>query len=302
MKSWTKRVLLFFLLNAAIIVTISLFLNLFNIRPYLSRSGIDYQVLLIFCLVWGLVGSFISLSLSRLMAKWMMGVEVIDPDTTDQQERELLSMVSMLIKKAGMSKMPEVGIYRSKEVNAFATGPSKSRALVAVSTGLLAKMNREELEGVLGHEVSHINNGDMVTMTLLQGVVNAFVMFFARVCAFAVSRMGKQREGSGSALMYMGLVFLFEILFMLLGSIVIAGFSRFREYRADAGGARLAGREAMIAALSRLEAIPEEKDPQVQQSSFQALKISNRQGLLHLFATHPPLESRIARLRMKKVL
>lgn len=299
MGSIVKRVLLFLLLNAAIIVTISLILNLLNVQPYLTQAGLDYQSLLVFCLIWGFVGAFISLGLSRLMAKWVMGVQVIDPDTTHPTERQLLTLVRELVKRAGLPKMPEVGIYESDEVNAFATGPSRARALVAVSSGLLRRMSWDEVEGVLGHEVSHIANGDMVTMTLLQGVVNAFVMFLARVLAFAVTRIGKQRDSKevGSPFLYTVCVMLFEIVFMILGSMVIAAFSRFREFRADAGGARLAGREEMVKALVRLQEFSTVEDPKAQQTSFQALKISNRHGMLRLFATHPPIEARIERLK-----
>jgi heat shock protein HtpX len=297
MKSIAKRVLLFLLLNAAVILTVSVILNFFDIRPYLSRTGMDYQSLLAFCLIWGFVGAFISLSLSRLMAKWMMGVEVIDPDTTQPLERQLLATVRQLVKRAGLPKMPEVGVYESDEVNAFATGPSRSRALVAVSSGLLRRMDWTEIEGVLGHEVSHIANGDMVTMTLLQGVVNAFVMFFARVLAYAVTSMTRQRDSdSRPSFLYSALVFVFEIVFMIFGAIVVATYSRAREYRADEGGARLAGKQAMIQALTRLESVVSIEDPRSQQSSFQALKISNPRGILRLFSTHPPLKDRIARL------
>lgn len=297
MKSIAKRVLLFLLLNAAVILTVSLILNLFDIRPYLSRAGMDYQSLLIFCLIWGFAGAFISLAMSRLMAKWMMGVEVIDPDTAQPVERQLLATVRQLVKRAGIPKMPEVGVYESEEVNAFATGPTRSRALLAVSSGLLRRMDWTEIEGVLGHEVSHIANGDMVTMTLLQGVVNAFVMFFARVLAYAVTSLTRQRDSdSRSPFFYSALVFVFEILFMILGAIVVATYSRFREYRADEGGAHLAGKQAMIQALTRLQSVVEIEDPRSQQASFQALKISNPRGILRLFSTHPPLADRIARL------
>lgn len=297
MKSIAKRVVLFLLLNAAVIVTVSVLLSFFDVRPYLARSGLDYQSLLIFCLIWGFSGAFISLALSRLMAKWMMGVEVIDPDTTHPLERQLLATIRQLVKRAGLPKMPEVGVYESDEVNAFATGPSKSRALVAVSSGLLRRMDWAEVEGVLGHEISHIANGDMVTMTLLQGVVNAFVMFFARVLAYAVTSMTRQRDDeSRSPFLYNALVFVFEICFMILGAIVVATYSRAREYRADEGGARLAGKQAMIQALTRLREVVKIEDPRSQHTSFQAFKISNPHGMLRLFATHPSLEDRIARL------
>lgn len=296
MKSMARRIFFFLLLNLAVIVTISIILNLLNVQPYLSRSGLDIRSLLIFCLIWGMVGSFISLAMSRLMAKWMMGVEVIDPDTTQPVERQLLATVRQLVKRAGLPKMPEVGIYESDEVNAFATGPTSSRALVAVSSGLLRRMDWTEIEGVLGHEISHISNGDMVTMALLQGVVNAFVMFFARVVAYAVMNLGRRENESRSPLLYNLLVIAFEVLFMILGAIVVATYSRAREYRADEGGARYAGKAAMIQALNRLQEVVSIQDPRAQQASFQALKISNPKGMMRLFATHPPLADRIARL------
>ncbi len=298
-----KRIILFLLVNILVVSVISFLLYFFNIQPYLQAQGLNYTSLAIFCLMWGMVGAFISLALSRIMAKWMMGIQVIDPQTRNSSEAEVLNMVYALARKAGLPKMPEVGIYQSPEVNAFATGPSRSRALVAVSTGLLNRMNRDEIEAVLGHEVTHIANGDMVTMTLLQGIVNAFVMFLARVLAFALSRvLGRGRddsESSFSPLMFQLMVFFFEIVFMVLGSIVIATFSRFREFRADAGGARLAGKEKMIAALQALKRVVEVKDERVQQPAFQALKISGSGGFLKLFSSHPPLDDRIARLQRR---
>ncbi|MCC6127924.1 MAG: protease HtpX, partial [Chlamydiae bacterium] len=204
-----------------------------------------------------------------------------------------------LADSAGIPR-PEVGIFRSSEVNAFATGPTKSRSLVAVSTGLLNRMGSSEIKAVLGHEITHIANGDMVTMTLLQGVVNAFVMFLARVLAYAASGLGRNREsGSGSIMSYVLFTYLFEILFMILGSLVIAAYSRFREFRADAGGARLTSKEAMISALQALQQVQNMKDPKADNPAMAAFKISNpaKSGLLALFATHPPLEVRIQRLR-----
>lgn len=293
-----KRILLFIAVNVLVLVTISLILNLLHVQPYLSKTGLDYNSLMIFCLIWGMVGAFISLALSRIMAKWLMGVQVIDPKQAVGQERQLLEIVYNLARQAGLSTMPEVGIYQSSEVNAFATGPSQSRSLVAVSSGLLRRMNTPEIEAVLAHEISHITNGDMVTMTLLQGVVNAFVMFFARVLAYAVMRLGRQRDDGeiGSPFLYTMLVFVFEIMFMILGTIVIATYSRFREYRADAGGARLVGRDKMIMALRALERTTEIHDPHAEQPAFQAMKISNTKPFLRLFSSHPPLEERIARL------
>jgi len=296
-----KRIFLFVALNLLVVLTLSLVLNIFHVRPFLQSYGIDYTSLLIFCLVWGMGGAFISLSLSRMMAKWLMGVQLISPDTHDPELKRLLNTVYALARKGGMTVMPQVGIYSSPEVNAFATGPTRSRSLVAVSSGLLQKMSPEELEGVLAHEITHITNGDMVTMTLLQGVVNAFVMFLARVLAYVVSGLGKNRENSssGSYATYSILVFVFEIVFMILGFMIIATFSRFREYRADRGGAKLAGKEHMIAALQCLKSLKEIKDPQAAKPSFEALKISTstKSGLLSLFATHPPLEKRIEHLQ-----
>src|SRR3989339_1813106 len=180
-----KRIFLFMAVNVLILLTLSITLNILGVRPYLNANGIDYGALMTFCLVWGIGGAFISLGLSRIMAKWMMGVQVIPPNTSDPALSSLVQTVHNLAKAAGLPKMPEVGYYNSPEINAFATGPTKSRALVAVSAGLLESMDRAQLEGVLAHEISHIANGDMVTMTLLQGVINAFVMFLARVIAFS---------------------------------------------------------------------------------------------------------------------
>ena len=292
-----KRIFLFLAVNALVVITISLILKVLGIQPYLTRSGMDYSALMAFCLVWGMGGAFISLALSRVMAKWMMGVQVIDPNTRDPAQAELVRTVHDLARSAHLPAMPEVGIYDSPEVNAFATGPTKSRALVAVSTGLLHRMNREETRGVLGHEVAHIANGDMVTMTLIQGVVNAFVMFLARAIAFGLTMAGKDREEQGSSGSYFIVQFLLEIVFMVLGSIVVAWFSRLREYRADRGGSQLAGRQSMIAALEALRRTYDRVDPTAQ-PAIAALKISSRPGgFMALFSTHPPLEERIQRLR-----
>jgi heat shock protein HtpX len=214
---------------------------------------------------------------------------------------KLLSTVHALARRANIPP-PEVGIYRSNEVNAFATGPSQSRSLVAVSSGLFNRMGERELEAILGHEISHIANGDMVTMTLLQGVVNAFVMFLARVLAYAASGLGKNRQGSsggGSYFSYILFVTLFQTIFMLLGSLLIAAFSRYREFRADAGGAQLAGKDSMISALQTLRALSEIRDPKADNPAMAAFKIAHpvKKGFLRLFASHPPIEERIERLR-----
>ena len=296
--NFAKRIFLFLAVNILVVLTISFLLNLFNVKPFLNEHGLDYTSLAIFCLIWGMGGAFISLALSRIMAKWLLNVQVIDPHTHDPRLQKLLQMVYSLCRTANLSHMPQVGIYNSPEVNAFATGPMQSRSLVAVSSGLLNRMSDKELEGVLAHEVTHIANGDMVTMTLLQGVVNAFVMFLARVLAFFLSAkgsQGKNRSVSGSYYMF---VFLFEIVFMILGSLVIALYSRFREFRADKGGAFLAGKDKMIAALESLKRTVEVHDPAADKPPLQAFKISpsKGKGILALFATHPPLDDRIKRL------
>jgi heat shock protein HtpX len=299
--AFAKRIILFLLLNFLVILMISAILHLLNIRPYLDANGLNYNSLLVFCLIWGMGGAFISLALSRVMAKWMMGVQLIDPKTIDPNARQLLQTVYELAESAGIPH-PQVGVFRSNEVNAFATGPTQSRSLVAVSTGLLNRLSPTEVKAVLGHEITHIANGDMVTMTLLQGVVNAFVMFLARVLAYAFSHLGRSRDNNssnGSLMSYMLFTYLFEVIFMILGSLVIAAYSRFREFRADAGGARLTSKEAMIAALEALKNAQTIKDPKADNPAMAAFKISHptKPGLLHLFATHPPLEVRIQRLK-----
>lgn len=297
-----KRIFFFLALNFAVMITVGILVRVLGVDRYMTATGLDYNALMGFCLVWGMSGSMISLAISRIVAKWTMGVQVIDPLTRDPELQDLVQRVYHLAKGAGLSVMPEVGIYDSPEVNAFATGPTKSRALVAVSTGLLNRMGREEVDGVLGHEISHISNGDMVTMTLLQGVVNAFVMFLSRVIAFAIAQaMQGDRENRDrrefSYGLYSVVSFVLEIIFMILGSMVVAAFSRYREYRADAGGARLAGRYNMIRALEALQRNYERIDPAAQPAA-QMLKISSKRGgILRFFSTHPPLEDRIARLQ-----
>ena len=296
----SKRIFLLILVNILVVTTITLVLGLFHVGSYFPQGGLGG--LAVFCLIWGFGGAFISLALSRLMAKWMMGVQVIPPNTTDPTLQKLVETVHTLARQAGLPKLPEVGIYDAEEVNAFATGPTKSRALVAVSTGLLQRMGSQEVAGVLGHEVTHIANGDMVTMTLIQGIINAFVMFLARVLAFVVSQAMRSRDDrdSGGGWLQFILIMVFQIVFSILGSLVVCWFSRWREFRADAGGARLAGRENMINALRALRRL---HDPEVaaaeasRAQAFQSLKISGQAGgLLALFASHPPLEQRIARL------
>ena len=293
-----KRILLFVGVNILIVATISVVMSLLGVQPYLTKKGIDYQSLMIFCALWGFGGAFISLALSRVMAKWLMGVKVIDSQTQTPELRDLLNRVHSFAMRAGIEKMPEVGIYESDDINAFATGPTKNRSLVAVSTGLLKRLNRNELDGVLAHEMTHISNGDMVTMTLVQGVVNAFVMFLARVAGFFASQfVDEQRRG----MVQFGVVLALEIVLGMLGMIVVASFSRRREYRADEGGAALSGKQNMIAALEKLKlnlSLPKGED----QPALATLKITGKAGgFLSLFSTHPDLDLRIARLRNAKI-
>jgi heat shock protein HtpX len=295
-----KRVFLLVAVNILVMLTITVILGILRVGRFFPQGGL--ASLAVFCLVWGFAGSFISLALSRLMAKWMMGVQVIPPDTNDPTLGRLVETVHGLARAASLP-LPEVGIYQSPEINAFATGPTKSRALVAVSTGLLERMGSREVEGVLGHEVTHIANGDMVTMTLIQGVINSFVLFLSRVLAFVISQALRSRDDrdSGGGLVQYLLVIVFQIVLSILGSMVVFWFSRQREFRADAGGARLAGRQNMIDALRALQRL---QDPEAvaaeahAHQALQCLKISGpRSGFAMLFSSHPPLEERIARLQ-----
>lgn len=290
-----KRIFLFVLTNILVMISISIICSIFGIGQYITAAGLNYGALMAFCLVYGFVGSGISLLLSKFMAKTMMRVEIVDDRG---QYGDLVRKVHMLAKQAGIEKMPEVGVYQSPEVNAFATGPSKNNALVAVSTGLLQQMNAEEVEGVLAHEVAHVANGDMVTMALVQGVVNAFVMFFARIAAFALQNaLNSDRDDdrpANSGWAYHLSVMVFEIAFSFLGMFVVAYFSRIREFKADKGGAQFAGKHKMVAALKRLQ----QKIDMVDDSSdsLKTLKISSKKGLMNFLSTHPSLEDRIAAL------
>jgi heat shock protein HtpX len=301
--SMVKRIFLFLAVNFLVILMISFIMQILNVKPFLTGYGLNYTSLLIFCSIWGFVGAFISLGLSRIIAKKLMGVQVIDPTKAEGEHLKLCQLIEKLAQRAHLKAIPEVGIYSSNEINAFATGPTQNRSLVAVSSGLLNRLNLKEIEAILAHEITHISNGDMVTMTLMQGVVNAFVMFLARVVAFAVSGMNRSKNSSQSNYFsYYIFVYLFEIVFMILGSMVTAAFSRYREFRADKGGAELSSKEAMIDALKSLKAMQEIKDPKERAPSMQALKISstNKKGLIQLFATHPPLNLRIERLQQMR--
>lgn len=293
-----KRIALFIATNIAVIALLSIVLNLLGVQPYLTQRGIDYKALLAFAAIFGFGGAIISLLLSKVMAKMAMGVQIIKQPRT-QEENWLINTVARIAKQAGVG-MPEVGIYNSADPNAFATGWNRNKALVAVSSGMLSSMSPEEIEGVLGHELSHVANGDMVTLTLVQGVVNTFVIFFARVAAFVVAQAlsrGDDREGGMSYLVYNLVVIVFQIIFGILASMIVMWFSRHREYRADAGSAKLLGREKMIMALRKLQQCyekPASKDAEI--TSIAAFQISAHSKFGRLFASHPPLEDRIKAL------
>lgn len=295
-----KRIFLFLAVNFLVMTTLMIIAGFLGVGSTYRIYGFDLVGLGTVCLFWGMGGAFISLAISRIMAKFAMGVRVINPQTTDSTERWLIDTVYELARRAHLPAMPEIGVYESMELNAFATGPTKSRSLVAVSSGLLQRMDRGAVEGVLSHEVAHIANGDMVTMTLVQGVMNAFVMFLARILGFVIAqalRGDRDRDAPMSGFAYHGIVFVLEMIFMILGSMVVAWFSRYREYRADAGGANLGGRDKMISGLESLRRSFKIVDPN-DAPALQTMKISGHpQGIFRLFSTHPPLEERIARLK-----
>jgi len=290
-----KRVFLFLATNLAVLLVLSVTLRLLGIDRFLTASGLDVGMLMIFSLIVGFTGSIISLLMSKTMAKWSTGAQVI-AQPRDADEAWLLTTVRRLAERAGIGE-PEVAVYEGAP-NAFATGAFRDSALVAVSTGLLQGMSREEIEAVLGHEVSHVANGDMVTLALIQGVVNTFVVFFARVVGYLVDTMVLRREDDeghvGTGPGYYITVFICEIVFGLVASVIVAWFSRQREFRADAGSARLLGSpNPMIAALARLAGLQPGALPQ----TLRTFGITDQPSWLGLFASHPPVEERIDALR-----
>jgi heat shock protein HtpX len=291
-----KRIALFLATNLAIVIVLSVTMRLLGVEPYLNANGLNLSALLIFAAVMGFGGSFISLAISKWSVKRSMGVHVIETPS-NSTEFWLTETIRKYAAEAGI-KMPEVGIYESPDVNAFATGMSKNSSLIAVSTGLLQQMTRQEAEAVLGHEVAHAANGDMVTLALIQGVVNTFVMFLSRVIGHLVDRVVfKTERGQGPAFFVTMIVA--ELVLGILASIIVMWFSRQREFRADRGGASLAGRQNMIAALERLNSL----HPQPLPEKMAAFGIAGGVGggLKRLFMTHPPLEERIATLRRESV-
>ncbi|QFR42805.1 protease HtpX [Sulfurimonas xiamenensis] len=286
-----KRVGLFLLTNLAVIVVISIIVNIFGLNKFLNENGLDLTSLFIFSLVIGFSGSIISLLMSKQMAKMAVGARVIT-NPLNQEEFWLLDTVARLSHKAGI-KMPEVAIFEDMSPNAFATGAFKNDALVAVSRGLLRSMNQNEVEAVLGHEIGHVANGDMVTLTLLQGVVNTFVIFFARIIGYLVDRIILKNISENVGIGYMAASILAEIVLGILAMMIVMAFSRYREYRADEAGAYLSSRKNMIAALQALSRSKEEPHLPEQIKSFGI----NGKGLMTLFSTHPSLEDRIDKLK-----
>ncbi|GAB2888627.1 protease HtpX [Paralcaligenes sp. KSB-10] len=287
-----KRVFLFLLTNIAVMVVLSATMNVLGVGRYLTANGLNLSQLLIFSALVGFTGSIISLLISKWMAKTSTGARVIDPQApANAREAWLVDTVHQLADRAGIGR-PEVAIYEGAP-NAFATGAFKNDALVAVSTGLLESMTEEEVAGVLGHEVSHIANGDMITLTLIQGVVNTFVVFLARVVGYFVDRVLLKND-KDIGLGYYATVIVCELIFGILASTIVAWFSRQREYRADAGSARLLGsREPMIHALARLGGVEAGELPK----TFQASGISGGQAISAIFASHPPIAARIRALQ-----
>lgn len=287
-----KRIFLFVATNLAVVLVMSVLLSLLGVGPYLENNGLNIQSLMIFSLVLGFAGAFVSLLISKPMAKWSTGAQVIE-SPRNSTEQWLLSTVATLAKRAEIT-MPEVAVFEGAP-NAFATGAFKNSSLVAVSTGLLTTMTRDEVEAVLAHEVAHIANGDMVTMTLIQGVMNTFVIFLSRVVGFVVDRMIFQNdEGEGSGMGYFVTVIISQIFFGILASIIVAWFSRQREYRADAGATQLMGNKVpMIQALARLGGVQAGALPK----SLAAAGISDGPSFAALFSSHPPIEDRIAKLQ-----
>ena len=289
------RIALFLLTNLAIMLVLGVVVNLLGVSHFISHGQMNLQQLFVYCAVFGFAGSFISLFLSKFMAKRSMGVELVtNPRNADEQW--LVNTVTELAQKAGI-KTPEIGIFPAQESNAFATGWNRNAALVAVSLGLLQRFERDEVRAVLAHEIGHVANGDMVTLSLIQGVVNTFVMFFARIIGFIVDKAlqgNNERENNSMGWGYYIATFVAEMVLGILASMLVAAFSRYREFRADEAGANLADRNAMIRALQRLQ-VESGHVESVMPASMQAFAISG--GIGRFFASHPPLDVRIQALR-----
>jgi heat shock protein HtpX len=288
-----RRILYFLVTNLAILIVLGMVLRLLGVEPYLTQQGLSYQSLLIFAAVFGMGGAFISLALSKWTAKRFTGAKVVTSPVSGT-ETWLVQTLSELARESGIG-MPEVAIYPSEDKNAFATGMRRNSSLVAVSSGLLNRMDREEVRAVLAHEVSHITNGDMVTLALIQGVVNTFVIFLSRIIGYTVDRVVfKNERGRGIGFWITTIVA--QIVLAILASIIVFWFSRKREYRADSGSASLVGKKPMIGALESLKASIQQKHLPEEMAAF-GISGSKKRGLAALFATHPDLDDRIQALR-----
>jgi heat shock protein HtpX len=288
-----KRILLFLVTNLAVVFVLSIVMRILGIDQYIAAQGGSAYGLLVFAAVFGFGGAIISLLISKWSAKRMMGVRIID-QPRDNVERWIVDTVRVQAQEAGIG-MPEVGIFDSPEPNAFATGANKNKALVAVSTGLLQRMRKEEVEAVLGHEIGHVANGDMVTLTLIQGVVNTFVIFLARIIGNFVDKVIFKNE-NGGGIAYFGVVLVAELLLGILASIIVSWFSRKREFRADAAGALLASPAAMVGALEALKRAHQPEGLPEQMAAF-GISAGTPTGLKRLFMSHPPLDERIDALK-----
>jgi len=293
-----KRIALLIVTNLAVLLLVGIVLQVFGIDQWLAQRGTDYQALLVLAAIFGFGGAFVSLAMSKWVAKMSMGVKVIDRPS-NEAEQWLVSTVRSHAQKVGIG-MPEVGVFDSPEPNAFATGANRNAALVAVSTGLLRNMRRDEVEAVLGHEVAHVANGDMVTLTLIQGVLNTFVIFLARVIGGLIdgAMRGNSQESRGPGMGYFVIVIVLQMVFGLLAGMIVAWFSRQREFRADAGGADLAGTRSMIGALEALKRV---HSPSRLPESMAAFGINGQRAksIQRLLMSHPPLEERIHALEQR---
>ena len=288
------RIGLFLLTNIAVIAVASIVLSLLGVGSYITETGLDIPSLMIFCLIYGMLASFISLLLSKTIAKWSTKTQIIKTPS-NETERWLVDEVRKMSEKAGIG-MPEVGIFPMDQANAFATGWNKNKALVAVSTGMLSRFDKEEIKAVMGHEIGHVANGDMITLTLIQGVLNAFVMFFSRIIAYVVDRVVFKTE-KGVGLGYYIVTFVMQIVLGILASMIVMWFSRRREYHADYAGAQLASNSGMISALERLRKESGMPDQMPETMNAFGISAGKRSGIKSLLMSHPPLEERIKALR-----
>lgn len=285
-----KRIALFVATNLLVGLLLFGVTSALGLQGWITSKGINYEMLMVSSLIYGFAGAFISLGLSRIIAKWMMKIQLVTPQS-EGAFGQLASDVYELAAKAGLKTMPEVGFYVSEELNAFATGPSQKRSLVAVSTGLLTNMPHDQVRAVLAHEITHITNGDMVTMTLLQGVINSFAIFLARIIGYAASMAVDSKI---STLVYYAVNIACQLLFTFLGSFITMAFSRKREFRADSGAGALVSKESMIGALETLHVKYQKLDAP---NGLATAKIMDRKGMFALLSSHPPIEQRIEALR-----